>query len=180
MHTGQIMLVQAENHDEAIDTVTSKLEDYDRPEWSDWHGGFDGKISGRWSEVFGSSHPDESMRYADDPELAERIIKEFLGARKSGLDFALSQFPESFNLLTIAKNYDPLVGFDTEDPEQWKEFMTMHYAKSAIQILANEWTCDTGVYDLEESTGNLSYFRKRLEDPAKKEQAHLVIVDFHF
>lgn len=182
MHVAQIMLTEADDHDEAISIVSSQLtEEHISPRWSDWHGGFDNCLAGRWAgQVFGSAHPDEVMRYVDEPELAEKVIAEWLGARKEDLAFNLNQLKEgSFDLKTFAENFE-VESPKTEENDFWGNQMRLWYAKSILDTLSYEWTSSSGVYDLVEQTARLNYFRERLEDPKRKEKQHLVVVDFHF
>jgi hypothetical protein len=182
MHIAQIMLVEADNHDSAIQITSEKLlEDGITPQWSDWHGSLDSGLAGRWTgAVFGTSHPDEVMRYADDSELAEKVLKDFLGQRKEEMTYAVKQLGENFNLLSAVENYDPLVVPDTQEKSYWDNQMMFWHAKSIVSTLSDEWTHSSGVFDIEECTAKLTYFRERLNDPERKDKQFLVVVDFHF
>jgi hypothetical protein len=47
-----------------------------------------------------------------------------------------------------------------------------------MQTLQDDWTSDSGVFDLQEGTASLTYFKERLT--ARPEKQFLVPVDFHF
>ena len=56
--------------------------------------------------------------------------------------------------------------------------MNMWRLQRISKILNNDWCSDTGVYDLQEHTANLKYFKDRLDKNPEKQ--YLVPVDFHF
>jgi hypothetical protein len=183
MHVAQILLIEAESHEKAVSRVENKLTiDGLSPDWSDWHGegAFGSGLAGRWAgDVFGEKHPQGSMRYEDDPELAEKVIKDFLSARSIEVKHCLEGLGNSFDLNTYVFNYNPEV-----EPEMNHEYfegrMKLWQAKSILQILSGEWNSSSGVYDMEEYTAELRYFREKLADPEKRGNQYLVVVDFHF
>jgi hypothetical protein len=177
MHTCQILLVVAETPEQAFKEVALKLEN--EPTWSDWHEagsnpeGLD--FAGRWSgEVFGTYDEEGLMtntdtnpnflRYSDDPALAEQVITRFLEYRHE----ALRTYEEkAIDLSSYV--YDPYSHH--LDMDLWA-------TKKFAQLLSDEWTPDSGLYDLEWWTGSLDPFTKRVGlEPDKQ---FLIPVDFHF
>jgi hypothetical protein len=66
----------------------------------------------------------------------------------------------------------------TYDPYASKLDMDLWATKKLAQLLSDEWTPDSGVYDLEWWTGSLDPFTKRVGlEPTKQ---FLIPVDFHF
>jgi hypothetical protein len=47
-----------------------------------------------------------------------------------------------------------------------------------MQTLQDDWTSDSGVYDLQEGTASFTYFIERVT--ARPEKQFLIPVDFHF
>lgn len=164
MHTGQILLVEAETEEEALDKVRSVIEYGDEvtPRWSDWH-----EIGGRWKDIFGKHGV--VLRYSKDEELANEKIHEWSQGR----------------VKDMLRSYEEVKKFDLEkaiaeyNPESASSFdMNSYYLKKVASILNDDWTAESGVYDLESWTGVLKHFRERVA--IAPEMQFLVIVDFHF
>jgi len=56
--------------------------------------------------------------------------------------------------------------------------MKLYYLEKIAKLLNGSWTSDALIYDLEQQTINLKYFRERLA--IAPEMQYLVMVDFHF
>jgi hypothetical protein len=174
MHTCHIMLVEAKTVEEAFDIVETHLNDSE-PRWSDWHNANNAhtlNFAGRWEgEVFNTNPTNEYgeevnnyLQYSADPALAERVITEYLELR---LNDIRSYQSKAVDLTTFA--YDP---YSTKfDMDLWA-------TKKLAQLLDDEWTCDTAIYDLENWTANLRSFVERVKTNPEKQW--LIPVDFHF
>lgn len=175
MHVCHILLVEADNQHLAFTEVQSRLES--EPSWSDWSnvGAEPLNFAGRWSgAIFGTLDENGTiqntdtnpnfLRYADDPALAEQVLTTQLDQRLTDIRHYQSK---AVDLSSIS--YDPYKdGFDTD----------LWATKKLAQLLDDEWTPDTYVYDLQEWTGNLRHFTKRVAtDPLRQ---YLIPVDFHF
>ena len=165
MHTLQIMLIEADSAEDAIEEVKSRTglygDDAGRgPGWSDWH-----VVGGRWEGYFEGSN---ALNYANNLTLAEDTIKEALRRRKEEME-RLREESDFEALATAVDNYDPdnLV----LDMEVWS-------AKKLAEMVLGYWTPDSAVFDLNDYTAGLKYFRDRLENNSEKQ--YLVAVDFHF
>jgi hypothetical protein len=177
MHVCQIILVEAETPEEAFSNVESHFSDGE-PRWSDWHNASNSdslNFAGRWSgAVFGDVNengefktPDTNpnhLRYSDDQARAEEVITRYLEERMASIREYKSK---AIDLITYS--YDPYAsGFN----------MDLWATKKLAQLLDDEWTCDTGIYDLENWTGNLRYFTERVA--TRPDNQFLIPVDFHF
>jgi hypothetical protein len=100
--------------------------------------------------------------------LAEKVIDDYLAQRKKDMDDCRKEMVD----LSTAP-YDPLIS-------EWKDpnHMGIYYAKKLAQLLSNEWTPDTGIYDLDSWTASLAYFIERVKKAPEKQW--LIPVDFHF
>lgn len=169
MHVAQVMLIQAEDVQDAMDLVRAKLEE--SPSWSDWHEATisSDTFAGRWaSAFFGEKNTNDTLRYSDDPALAENVIFEQLSSRKMEMDMLRKRVSES--------GYDPMkVEYDPES-SGWD--MNAFSLARLIALLENDWNSDSAIYDLEDWTGSLAGFRKRVAEAPEKQ--FLVVVDFHF
>jgi hypothetical protein len=170
------MLVEADSPEEAFDAVEGALSE--SPSWSDWHeasGAHTKDFAGRWSNaVFftpnknGEPDPDAEIAnhlcYADEPALAELVIEKFLQQR---LDEIRNYKSKAIDLSTYA--YDPYT-------KTWD--MDLYGTKKLAQLLDDEWTPDTAIYDLTDWTANLRSFVERVKtNPAKQ---YLIPVDLHY
>jgi hypothetical protein len=175
MHVSQIMLVEADSYEQAKEKVASYLLEEESAEWSDWHGGFDGNLAGRWSGIVFDENPTNAdiLRYSDNPELAESVLYQFLEQRTVELKRTMETLGEGFDLSTAISNYDP------ENTENYWERRGIGFELYRIsKILSDIWSPDTGVYDVTAESVSISYFRERLAE--SKDKQFLVLVDFHF
>jgi len=174
MHTCQIMLIEADSAEDALDyaksTITYAETPY--PDWSDWHGGLGEGLAGRWSGLFqGWEDTRDVLQYTENPTLAEDIIKEFVGYRKAEMIRSLKEMTaEGFDVGQMVKDYDP-------DKYDYGFGMGAWTLLKLGRLLSNSWCSNTGVYDLKEHTANLEFFRERLAKEPNKQ--FLVPIDFH-
>jgi hypothetical protein len=167
MHVGQIMLVEAESHAEAVDKVQGVIQysETPTPSWSDWN-----EVGGRWSDFFGKGK--NVMRYTENPALAEEKLTEWLRGREEEMASSFNQI-KTLDIGKVIAEYDP------EKEPSWVGDTSMALWRLArlARLLGDDWTSDSGVYDLDNFTGNLKSFRERLA--VAPEMQYLVIVDFH-
>lgn len=163
MHTGHILLVEAESEEEAIDKVRSAIEHADEPTpiWSDWH-----EVGGRWSDFFGEHG--HVLQYAEDEKLAEESINSMIELRKNSMREAWEQ----------VKTLDVGAAIESYNPDEHNFDMNFYYLEKIGKNLNETWTPDSLVYDLDSWTPNLKYFRGRAA--IAPEMQYLVVVDFHF
>ena len=163
MHTGHILLVEAESEEEAIDKVQSAITHADEPTpiWSDWH-----EVGGRWDDYFGEHG--HVLQYSKDEELAEKSINSMIELRKNSMRDAWEKV-KTLDVEAAIENYNPDVhNFD----------MDFYYLEKIGKNLNESWTPESLVYDLDTWTPNLKYFRGRVA--IAPEMQFLVVVDFHF
>ena len=176
MHSCHLLLIEAEDADDAISKVKSTIEpdDGSYPTWSDWHGGLSEGLAGRWSGLFeGWEENRDVLQYTENKILADDIIKQFLGYRLEELNKLVSEIEKAgeFDLRSYVEKYKPY------EQEFSDAGMNLWRAQKVIQILNNDWCPYTYSYDLQEHTANLEYFKARLETAPEKQ--FIVPVDFH-
>jgi hypothetical protein len=191
IHTAQILLVEADDAEQAFRIVADKLDGGD-PQWSDWHEASGDPSSmnfaGRWTgqifmtpeqmkklsnneEVDLSENPNH-LRFSDDPALADEVIARHLGYR-------LQEIENYRN--TLATDYAGVDVFTYEyDPNKndYKKSMALYYTKKLAGIMSNDWSPDSGIYDLHDWDATLEYFYKRVQK--SPERQFLIPVDFHY
>ena len=160
-HSVQLIFVEAENHQDAIDEVISRL---DEASWSDWS-----EVGGRFSGLFGEGEPDVIL-YSNDPEKWNKMIKEFSEYRVANMKRALSYLEGRENISDLIADYKPIVN-------NFPLGMDGHYLRTIGSTLADYWTYDSAMFDLEAGTANLQYLHERIEKDPKKQ--FMVAVDFH-
>lgn len=162
MHCVQLLFIEADNHQDAIEIVGSRLEEAD---WSDWS-----EVGGRWSGLFGEGEPN-AILYSNDPEKWNEMITTFTDYRKAHMKEALAQ------LESADKDFDEFI--DEYDPlkNNFDLGMKGYYIRKIGSILADYWTSDSAMYDLEAHTANLEYLQERIDKDPKKQ--FMVVADFH-
>lgn len=162
MHCVQLIFIEADTHQEAIDNVASRLDEAD---WSDW-----ASVGGRWKGVFGEGEPD-AILYSNDPEKWNEMVKTFSEYRVAHMKEALASLEKKGKTVgDLIDDYDPMTNdFDLG--------MEGYYLRRIGSLLADYWTSDSSMYDLEAGTSNLTYLQERIEKDPKKQ--FMVAVDFH-
>lgn len=172
-HVCQIILVQANDVDDAFSLVEDALAERGYPLWSDWHNATNASerdFAGRWSGVVFADEADPDtkapnyLQYSDDPDLAEKTISNWLEARIQ----SIREYKAKMLDLTTAK-YEPYI--DSLNMPAW-------YALKVAELLNDNWTADSGVYDLTYGTANLYQFIQRVKTVPEKQ--FLIPVDFHY
>lgn len=168
MHVGQILLVEAESHEEATDKVRGVIEyaENPTPDWSDWN-----EVGGRWAGLFGKDK--NVLRYTENTALAEAKLAEWIEGRTNEMK-GYYEAVKTLDLAEIVSSYNP----EAEVAFVGETSMNMWRLRKLAELLNDEWTPDSAVYDLENYTANLKAFRERVA--IAPEMQFLVIVDFHF
>lgn len=165
------MLVEAEDGEDALNKVKSAIThaEYPYPVWSDWH-----EIGGRWSGIFeGWEDVKDALCYGDNPILAEDVITKFIEYRTGQMKQYLSEInAKGFDLEKAVDEYS------VDDDQFGDKAMTLWRIRKLGELLADHWNPDTAIYDLDQHTANLQYFRARVKEEPNKQ--FLVPVDFHF
>jgi hypothetical protein len=188
MHTIQLILIQADSAEDAFSEVASQLYG-DTPSWSDWHNASDAhsmNFAGRWeNDIFITDEQRKQIEegtldrdtipnhlcYADDQELADKIIAQFLNWRKEAMKENLTPTtPTDFEKLI--KDYNPATN-DLASPltmDLWK-------LRKLLELLGDDWTYESAIYDLTYYSASLRNFYERCAKNPEKQ--FLIPVDFH-
>lgn len=177
MHVPQLMLVEADSAEEAVSATQSKLEDYSNA-WFDWFDVGSGTLAGRWTGAFfGADNPNDALRYSDDTVLADEQIGLFFAQRQKEFDSLKKELVDksfdlgSVQLFSLERQKEGESFFDEQAMLRWS-------AQKLLKLSNNEWTPDSGLFDVVEDTSHLNYFYNRIT--SNPTQQFLVAVDFHF
>lgn len=175
MHTGHLILVKAESHQDAIDGIWTNLNsdgEHFAASWSDWAMvGDEGFGKSRFSlEEFGVPLQNNYVvSYADERESFETILQKFVDIRTG----------------TFNRFKDELTGndfsIDQLELNAGSGSATTQFAWTLSRLADLAWgayTPDSAFYDLENHDTELTLFQKDIESGATDWFA--VIVDFHF
>ncbi len=112
------------------------------------------------------------LRFSDDPALADEVITRFMGYRLSTIEEYRKQLRTDYAGVDVfTYEYD----HNTTD---YKKSMVLYYIKKLASIMSNDWTPDSGVYDLHDWSATMEYFYKRVRVAPEKQ--FLIPVDFHY
>ena len=168
MHTAHIVLVRADDHEDAISTVQNELfePDYNWCEWSDWAVVVDGRY--RLSNFFEPNTytgvSEYAVSYDTERVLFDKVLGHFMEVRRT-------EFNRILDRLELAGK-GSLGDYDLEMLDTHHAYDLLGFA----QLVTGSYTYDSYVYDLNNQTANLSVFRS-IPD---KSDWFAVLVDFHF
>ncbi len=171
--------------------MADKLDEGE-PRWSDWHEATSDpstmNFAGRWTgEIFLTPEQQKQMenkenydlsenpnylRFSDDPALADEVIARFMGYRLHTIEEYRNHLRTDFAGVDVfTYEYDP-------NKNDYKKSMVLYYIKKLASIMSNDWTPDSGIYDLQDWDATLEYFYKRVQK--SPERQFLIPVDFHY
>lgn len=172
MHVAHILLVQADDVDDAFQQVYNDLTDCP-PDWSDWHSAdapAEHNFAGRWTGAFFKSDKEDEpnpnhLCYAEDKALAEITISNQLELRDR-------------EIVTLRKHM--VTDLSSVTPDHYADKWDSHiwYSEKFCKLVSNDWVSDSYIYDMVERTGSLHHFMKRVMLAPEKQ--FLIPVDFHF
>lgn len=181
------MLVEAETPQDAFEYVESQLSESE-PRWCDWHNASNASslnFAGRWEhEVFITDEQRKQLEagtlnredipnylcYADDQELADQVISQFLGWRKQSLRENVPVGIPDLNTLIDNYNHAEAEIATPLSMELWK-------LGRLVQLLNDDWTSESAIYDLQYYSASLRNFYERCAKAPHKQ--FLIPVDFH-
>ena len=167
MHIGHILLVQATDRKEAEYKVNDFVESYAQNGWSDWS-----ERGGRWEGEFDG---DDILCYNDNPELFEKVIKEW----QESMESEIERLVEQVGHFTISELVSIGRRKGTEENYFGDDYLSVYRAKKVLKIVEPEgYEAHSQVFDTEYPSINLKDFRRRVAE--KPEQQFAIIWDFHF
>lgn len=181
MHTGQIILVKAEDHEDAISKVNLAInadgEQWFASNWSDWAVvANEGMLGSRWTIKDFFDHEDEEgneiatenewvVSYETERKIFDEVVQGRLDARSNNFDNIIRQLKDD----GVDSVYD--FQLDQDNLTSWNLRRLANLANSIFNS-------DSMIFDLENFDANLKWFKKEIEDGVTNWYA--VVVDFHF
>lgn len=170
MHTAHIMLVKAEDHDDAISRVQIELtpeEGQHFASWSDWSlVGDEGFGNSRYA--FEKEENKYSLSLAEEPEMFMETLDKFIGYRVRETELLKSRI-EGVELSSLKAEVD-----DIDFSESAKAYDVLKF----VELVCGHYTYDSAFYDLQNHTTHLKYFRDSVANG--ETDWFIVLVDFHF
>ena len=170
MHTLQYIAIQAEDKENAANTVENLLNEELNPgsSWYDWFvvggGRFAGKEELQYEDTF-----ETVISYEDTPDLFNDKVSECLQAQGKEFQDLLNEFKQSgINLVEKFEAFDG--GMDYS--------MDLYAVKSMIDIMHGKWDYKTRIYDMTNWSNNTIHMNKNIANGDKN--WFLVPIDFHF
>lgn len=174
MHTGHIVLVEADSAEEAKSIVEGNLMPEEGSSWADWSDWCE--LGGRWADEFEGEEDHAVLCYDENPLLAEAKISKFLEFRMNFIAESIAEIEEKgFDIVTALKMYNP-EGNGT--PAIFPDWLSLWKVRSALEVVDGVWTPKSFVYDMSYGSTSLEEFRKRCDSAPEKQ--FLVMVDFHY
>ena len=175
MHILHWWVVEAEDKEEAMGVVSSRLindEGYNFVDWSDWHvvGG------GRWSNSQYENSHDMVVSYKDEPEL----FKDRLQMCKTNRIDEMNRYLEKIDTDKFVSDMVDYISNSGLPVDEQRFGMNSYYVRKAGDLLQDNYTCDSYFYDLVEYTAHMGYVQERLDNPAQAMRQFIVPIDFHF
>jgi hypothetical protein len=159
MHTLHWIAVEADNAEEALETVIANFQDSEG-QWFDW---FHEEIGGRWADQ------DWCKIYQ-----GKNI---FIGLDRVK-DNRKHEVERALEKIDISEFESQLNNYDGSDVVTSDYSMNLWRITKMAKLLSGEWTCDSYFFDMVYGSGTISDLLKRIEsDPDKQ---FLVPIDFHF
>ena len=173
MHTGIVLVVEADDADSAVAEVEYFNEH--NAGWSDWntHGG-------RWESVV----PNAVLRYADNPELFTQTVEKFKGFIVEEKLRLLGDVGDvSIKELVTNPKYDfrrnePIKDMNPDDRERYlDDTLAIYRAKQLLKIVDGEFSQQAHFYDVANYTTDDKYLLERIKENPNNQ--FLVVWDYH-
>ena len=183
MHTLQYIAVEADNKQQAFDKVVVSLstreDGYRFADWSDWHVVGGGRFSEKAHKNIMDGYTDDPtdiLGFAEDKDKFQETLTNVGKWKAQAMNRAIKEFkPDKF--ISDMVDYASEGGRSEYSGDVMMSAYTM---KEAATMLMGGWTCDSGLYDLEENIAEATYIKERLDKPEQAVRQYLVPVDFHF
>jgi hypothetical protein len=164
MHTGHVLLVQAESADDAEQIARRHSEQQD---WSDWN-----EMGGRWSDIV----PNSVLRYSENKELFYTTITNFGNLTLKEREETRARIGH----LTINEILDANASNETYDAESDKWLCNYFAHRIMESSYADRHTPETYVFDVEDYSNDPYAKQALLRCVENPEQQYLVVWDYHF
>lgn len=183
MHTYHWIAVEAESEEQAYEKVQKALTEENFANWSDWHVVGGGRWHSKGDQYHYEDDPSDVVSYKKDPDKFIKIINETVVIRQNWM-LQLMQFMKQAPETIL---YDSRQKFMRNDvwPSPFIENdndtlnMPLYYLTRVVNLLNNDYTSESHLYDLMEYSASLKGLRERILDEDQAPQQYLVPVDFH-
>ena len=182
MHTLHWIAVEAESEEQAYETVRAALTESSFASWSDWHVAGGGRWHSKGDQYQYEDDPSDVVSYKKDPDKFIEIVNGIVLRRQNALlDLMkyMKQSPETI-LYECRQKFmrndiwpSPIIEQDTLN-------MPLYYLNRLVSILNDDYTSESGLYDLVDYSASIKQLRERMLNEEASQKQYLVPVDFHF
>lgn len=169
MHTLQYIAIQAEDKENAANTVENLLNEELNPgsSWYDWFIVGGGRFADG-EDPYEETH-ETSISYEDTPDVFNQVVGDCLTAQGKEFQELLTEYKQSeTNLLEMFENYNGGIEFS----------MNLYPVKKMIDIMQGHWDYTSRFYDICNWSTDTHHMNRSLADGNKN--WFLVPIDFHF
>lgn len=173
MHTGIVLVVEADDADEAVAEVENFNEH--NAHWSDWntHGG-------RWADVV----PNAVISYTENPALFTETVEKFKQFIVEERDRLIRDVGDvSIKELVTDPKYkfarnEPVKDMTPEERDQYfNETLALYRAKQLLKLADGDFSAQAHFYDIKEYTTQDTYLLERIKENPNNQ--FLVVWDYH-
>ena len=175
MHTGIVLVCEADNAKEAVQEIAT-FNEYNA-QWSDWN-----EHGGRWSDQV----PDSVLKYTDNPELFMETVNKFVGYMEDTKQNLIKQVG-SITLEDLATNteysWSNFKGDTSKMTQQERDALldkslTVFRAHKLVALVDGKFGSETNFFDTIDHETSTDSLEKRIKE--NPDQQFLVVWDYHF
>lgn len=164
MHSGVMLVVEADSREEAIDLAHEFANDTN---WSDWN-----EHEGRWKGILDGG----VLRYSDDSKKFNELVDNAINNTDAGLNELLN-YVGDLTIRELVTNANYRMGLPENESRDIDEFLALHRSKKALNIVYGDFAPDMFFFDIKGYANNRTALDQRImENPDKQ---HLLMWDFH-
>lgn len=183
MHTLHWIAVEAESEEQAFELVKTALEnERNFADWSDWSVVGGGRWHSKGDQYQYDDDPSDVVSYAKDPDKFVEIVNGMIPRRQGALLDLMKYMKQNPETLLYEQRQKFMRNDVWPSPviEKPDLNMPLYYLYKMLELISDNYSSDSGLYDLVEYTASIKPLRDRILNEKESHKQYLVPVDFHF